>query len=562
MKKRIFFFLALVSVISLTVGFRGLRDYIFADDLDTSVDVGNSAPSFDVNPQEKYDSDELDPTDVGDDVTFEATGTDENDDDYYLAVCQTDAVTATNGGVPTCDAGTWCVSGATATDVEASCSYTALQGDAETNEWYAFVCDGDSDDAKCSSSDQGTGAPTGAESPFHVNHPPVFNAISNDSPLDPGEDVTWSTDVSTTDPDTGDTVRLFVCKTSDGVEPNSPECVGGSSNRWCMSAGVSDNPSCSYTVPIPTDDQSYDAWVYLADQHFLEATGVNEGSESDFTVNNVAPVNSDISINSGSDITLSNPQSTTNVTVQATVTDNNGCEDVVSSTFGLYRSSYTFAACDGTGGNANYCYPDQEGSAGATCTGSTDADAVYSATVPLQYHADPTVADTEYPSDTWLVTVESTDEAIEDEDEIGTGVEMNTFLSYSVSSSINYGSLSVGDTIDPLTITTTTTATGNVGLDQDQSGDDMCTDYPACSEGVIAVGYQKYALSSSTAYADGTALTDSATEVELNCPKTTVTASPETKLVYWGISVPSGTPSGSYSGVDTLVAAVGESGNW
>ncbi|MGI5828125.1 MAG: hypothetical protein ACOX6V_03865 [Patescibacteria group bacterium] len=146
---------------------------IKAETVTTNVTVGNTAPTFTAGPAENPVSSATTPTNVGSDVTFEATANDANGENYYLAICKTDAVTAVNGGAPTCDGGAWCVSSATASDAEATCSYTALQGDVESNDWYAFVCDG-SAAAACSTSSQGSGD---SGSPFKVNHAPIFNTI-------------------------------------------------------------------------------------------------------------------------------------------------------------------------------------------------------------------------------------------------------------------------------------------------------------------------------------------------------------------------------------------------
>jgi hypothetical protein len=105
--------------------------------------------------------------------------------------------------------------------------------------------------------------------------------------------------------------------------------------------------------------------------------------------------------------------------------------------------------------------------------------------------------------------------------------------------------------------TTTITATGNVGLDEELSGTDMTS-----GGNTIGVAYQKYALAGSTAYASGTALSTSGTEAELNCLKTTVSGTPATKNTWWGLEIPAGTVSGSYSGTNTIIAIKGETANW
>jgi len=47
-------------------------------------------------------------------------------------------------------------------------------------------------------------------------------------------------------------------------------------------------------------------------------------------------------------------------------------------------------------------------------------------------------------------------------------------------------------------------------------------------------------------------LADPGIEVELNCPKTTVTGSPASTSTYWYLHVPTGQAVGTYTGLDTI----------
>ncbi len=537
--------------------------WVNADTSDTSVTVGNAAPTFTVAVAESPASDTTTPTNAGSNVTFVATAADSNNENYYLAICKTNSVTPVNGSAPTCGGGNWCISTATTSSSQSTCSYTTLDGDSESNVWYAFVCDGNSSAASCSTASQGSGS---SGSPFNVNHRPVFNALSNNSPRNPGQDITWSTNSSTLDNDstgTADTVKLVICKTT-GL--SAGDCDGGASDRWCDSGFVASNPSCSYSIPIPTVDQSNNAYAYLVDSHNFGATGVNQGGSTSYTVSNVAPVVSSVLLNGGGDITLTEG-TTTSVGLTATVTDNNGCTDILQTYASLYRTAINYAGCnivDNT--NANYCYPVVECTqvvAGNTCDGASDSSVGYTCTFTVQYHADPTDATTQYPTDSWTGTIFSTDEILNSNVADSSPVEMLSLIAYDVTSAIGYGSLGAGDSNDPLSITTVYTATGNVGLDAELSGSQMCTNYPTCSGGTpIAVGQQKYAFAALTAYSSGTALTGTPTERELNVLKTTITGSPQTKTAYWGLEVPLGTVSGSYTGLNVLGALRSEPLEW
>ena len=169
-----------------------------------------------------------------------------------------------------------------------------------------------------------------------------------------------------------------------------------------------------------------------------------------------------------------------------------------------------------------------------------------------------------YPTENWLDTIKAIDNnSASGYTTVGAGVEVNSLTAFDITSSLAFGNLGAGQSNDPLDKTVTTTATGNVGLDQEHSGSaNMCTDYPACSGGTpIGVAYQKYSLASSTAYASATALSTTPAEVELNVPKP-ISATPVTKNTWWGILIPTGTQPGTYSGVNTITAVKGETANW
>jgi len=530
------------------------RFQVNAESITTSVTVGNSAPTFTVGPAENPASSTTSPTNVGSNVTFQATATDANNNNYYLIVCFSNSVTPGSGAAPTCGATTYCTSTSTVSGAQASCSRTALAGDPASNTWYAFVCDGIASGSACSTANQGSGD---SGSPFIVNHAPTFSNPANNSPVNPGGTVTWTSTAS--DPDSN-TVMLLVCKTS-GITGNT--CTGGA---WCTSSLVSSNPSCNYSVPSVNPDGSNNAYVYIIDQFNFPSTSGSQGGNVPFTINNVAPTVSAVTINGGSAIDLVE-SSTKSVTLTATISDNNSCSGEISTVYGyVYRSGITYTGCDTAGeANNNYCYPEISCSVvGGTCSGTTDASADYTCTVNLQYYADPTDVNTLYPTETWLDTIKAIDNnSASGNTTVGAGVEVNSLTAFDITSSLAFGNLGAGQSNDPLDKTVTTTATGNVGLDQEHSGSaNMCVDYPTCAGGTpIGVVYQKYALASSTAYTSATALSTTPTEVELNVPKP-INATPVTKNTWWGILIPTGTQPGTYSGVNTITAVKGETANW
>lgn len=552
-----FISLAAVTVVWLVGSKLELESPVWAETVSTSANVGNSPPAFTAGPAESTASTAASPTNEGTGVTFQATANEPNSENYYLAVCKTNSITAVDGSAPTCGGGAWCVSTSTADDAQATCTHTTVDGDAQVNAWYAFVCDANATASECSAASQGTGD---SGSPFNVNHDPSFTVIvddggsGSDTGANPGGTMTFTATASDPDNDTSqDTVKLVVCADNSGATATG--CTG---TQICASSSVASNPTCNIAIDAVEPDTTVNYYSYVFDSHnFASGSNSRDGS---YVINNVAPVVSAVTLNSGGNITLTEG-TTTNVAVTATVTDNNSCQDISTVETSVYRSAITYANCDTDAeDNNNNCYAQVTCSVvGGSCTGNTDASANYTCTVALQFHADPTVASTLYDAQNWLNTVNAIDDdASTGNTELASGVEVNTLTAMDITAAINYGSLDVGQSNDPLDKITTVTATGNVGLDQELSGTDL-TDGDA---GVIPVANQKYALAASTSYASATSLSGSATEVELNCQKTTTTGAPATKDTYWGILIPASVPPGPYSGMNTVSAVLGETAGW
>jgi uncharacterized delta-60 repeat protein len=156
----------------------------------TTLGISNQPPAFTAGPSDGGSS-AATPTNVGSNVTFTATASDPNGDNYYVAICKTAAITPHNGSAPTCDGGSWgsvggsTVSGSPITPI----TYTTLASDPESNVWYAYACDGNGISDNCSAYAQGSGA-TG--SPFYVNHAPSLGTVAigptcgSTASIDPG----------------------------------------------------------------------------------------------------------------------------------------------------------------------------------------------------------------------------------------------------------------------------------------------------------------------------------------------------------------------------------------
>ena len=579
-------FLVVFSVVSLE--FR--VPTVSADDVITSVRVLNTPPVWTTDAQEEYESSTTIPTNVGTSSQWIATGTDSNGENYYLLICKTgSAPTANSGAAPTCNGGisnTWALSPSTASGSQARAATTTLEAFPESNAWFAWICDGNGSLAQCNATaKQGTGS---TASPFIVNHPPVFNTVSNDGPVNPGAVITWTTAALDTDTLTTNTVRLLVCKAADFSATTGACGVGGT---WATSTLQASNPATSTTISIPFQDNTYSAFVYVVDAFGLGATSTRQGSNSSFVVNNVAPSVSAATVSlvdprTGTNLTLFNPAATSGpFYVQFQVSDDNSCLNSASTreidvaTTSVYRSGVGQASCQTSAHyNSNSCYPSASPytnfvctQGGGTCSGATDTSATWTCTYSFWYNADPTDTSTPWTAENWKGSVQVTDDdgRLSPIAESTTGSnDVVSFLAFDVpSTSVYFGALQPGDQNDPLSTTTNMLAIGNIGLDQDIYGDTMCTTWSApdsCdTNGIsatndITIGNQKVATSSvaytaSLAYA----LTGSTspTSLSINIPKTTATATPQQKDTYWGIKIPNTlTVAGDYRGQDTITA--------
>lgn len=577
---------------------------VSADNVTTSVYVLNTPPLWTVDAEEQTASATTTPTNAGSAVTWIATATDSNNDDYYLLICKTSATpTANSGAAPNCGGGIsnqWAVSALTASAAQATVSTTTKETfpfQNESNDWYAWVCDANASLAQCNATYKQTNGTLSKASPFVVNHPPYFTAVANNSPVDPGGTITWTTTAS--DPDSlggSDTIRLLVCKLNDFT---GTAC--GPGGAWATSTLTASNPSTSTVITIPAQDKVYAAYVFVVDDNDLAATSSFQANNSQFTVNNVAPVVTQSSVtlvdpvHSSTTIQLSVPHSTSGpYWVTGQIVDNNSClnsssgNEISSISAAVYRSGIASTSCRVSGDyNSNNCYPQASPLTNfsctqdtASCTGATDTNITFTCTFSLWYNADPTDAGAQYENQTWGAQVQATDDnalqSLFASSTSGSKV-LESFLAFDVpETSIAYGGLQPSQqSPDPLSTTTSLLAYGNVGLDQTVHGDTMCPTWSSAdscdTNGVdptndIPVTNQKVATSSiNYASSFAYALSGSTTPVSvgIHVPKTTSTSSPQSKNNYWGIAIPGTiTVAGSYTGQNTITAVTSNSSNW
>jgi len=572
----------------------------------TKLTVLNTPPSFVVNAYEVTESSTSTPTNSGDNIEWTALGNDTNGAPYFLLVCDTNATPTPNAAAdsgslgtaaPECGGGVqWGVSASVPSDSYATVSTTTTESApfSESNDWYAWVCDDDPSNPRCNAIPvQGVSATN--SSPFNVNSRPVFSAFANNGPVDPGGLLTFSS--TSSDPDSvdeQDNLFLVVCSSNSDYDVNTNTCANDVIATTTLTNVLSD-ASAAYTLAAIVQDDTYPAYGYIVDTHGHEAAA--NPIQANFDVNNVAPtvLSGDISLNGGTDISLSEPGGeTTGFTLDFTLRDANSCENVSAGAeitgynVSVFRSGVGTTTCDTTAANydPNNCYPSGVGAgtwnlsctATTTCSGPTQDNIDYSCTFPLWFVADPTDFGPNTPAalevQNWTAAVSG----IDDNSATGTlsttssPVELNSLSALQIlSNDIAYGGIEPGSDSGNLTATSTLENIGNTGLDQEARGEDMCGGFSVgspCEESAtstIPADQQKFA-SSSILYANPSAIVMSSSsdqEVELDVLKTTATSTPQQGTTYWGIAVPGTIElAGSYTGLNTFTARTAEAIDW
>ena len=267
------------------------------------------------------------------------------------------------------------------------------------------------------------------------------------------------------------------------------------------------------------------------------------------TLPNYYPVVSAVSI-SPNPITLTG-YPTTPVSVNAAITDYNGCTDITggTTTIMLYREGVTSSSCltgSGNGVSTNLnCYTASAFTASSSCVNSSINTTT---TFGVYYFAQATDASSSYPSDTWNGTVifKGLGNATGSADS-NVSTSLQTVLAMTITtSSLNYGSIAAGYNTTSTNQTTGVNNAGNCTTTIQVAGQTLLA-----SSGVsLAVSPQRWNTSAFIFPGASTALTASSspvTLVVLTAPTSTASSS-YTQTTYWGLQVSSGTPMATYNG--------------
>lgn len=562
----------------------------------TTLTVLNTPPQWTVLAFEETESSTNTPTNSGNQIAWTGTATDSNGQPYFLIVCSSSATpTARSNQSPYCNATSslWAVSASTTSGTQARAATTTTEVSPynETNVWYAWVCDYDVVNPRCNNiASQGLSATN--SSPFHVNRRPLFTNFYNNGPRDPGQTITFSS--TSSDPDSvggDDFITLHVCNLND-FSTTTRACGAGGTIASTTASSTTDNATALYTLPSVIQDQTYNGFGFIIDQHGHTASGGSQGSNPGFAVNNVAPTvaGGSITLNGGLNISLSNPAGqTTGFPLAVTISDANSCltaastSEIVSTVVSVFKSSIGSTTCNGSAGayNPNNCYTSGSATStwnlsctasSTTCGGPTDPTVDWTCTFPLWFLADPTDSSSPFATASWTAAVAGVD----NNNATGTltsgtnFVDLLTFPALSLlTAEIPYGALEPGSAPGPLTASTTIQAVGNAGLDQNLEGESMCTTFsignecPASATSTVAESNQRFSTSS-VAFASGTILSSTTPfQLELNVRKSTSTSAFAEGRTFWGISVPGSiTLAGAYTGLNTFMAVVSEPGEW
>ncbi|MBS3903624.1 MAG: hypothetical protein KGZ30_04620 [Anaplasmataceae bacterium] len=270
---------------------------------------------------------------------------------------------------------------------------------------------------------------------------------------------------------------------------------------------------------------------------------------SSVTVGNAAPTVSNVVLNGGSTIVLT-PNATTAITVSFRINDPNGCEDVIvngNTTSTVFRSGVG-SACSASNLSCYIISTTTSNCSGNAST--TDATTTFG----IYYFADSTNgASSSYDAQDWVAHVAARDATGATSSATSTHRELNVLTAIELSTtSISYGSISAGSDTGSTNQSVTSTNAGNSSTTLRLHASSTL----ASGANSIATSSQRYSTSSFTYAGTSTALTDTVTTVSgfLITSPTSTASSSYSRATLWGLAVPGGTPTGTYTGSTIFTA--------
>ncbi len=336
----------------------------------------------------------------------------------------------------------------------------------------------------------------------------------------------------------------------------------GDDNHAFLVANGGQRESSSQTAAISVSSEQYVDLEYAVQALTAASSSIvycfritNAGTSTDFVYTNyatvalsganLAPSVSAVSLNHGNAITMT-VNTTTQVDVNFTVTDLNGCGDVFYNgnvTTTVFRSGVTSACA----ANTLNCYISVSTSTN-NCPSATTTTSTANATITLgiYYFAQATDASSSFVAEDWDAEVRARDQAGATSTANATNRELNTTVGIDVTpATTTYGALPINTNTGSVNQTTTVSNVGNASTTLKVSGIAMCS-----GSNCIATSSQHYATSTFTFGGLEQLLSDVDTVVSgfvLTAPTSTTAVQSNT---YWGFSAPGGSVVGDYTGTN------------
>ncbi len=260
---------------------------------------------------------------------------------------------------------------------------------------------------------------------------------------------------------------------------------------------------------------------------------VNSSETTTFEVQNDVPDPSGVSLNGGTDITVSSGANTT-VIGTATISDLNGYTDISSVTGYLFFTDAGVGIADNNSKHyTSGCASNSDGS------GNTVS---YNCSFNVSHYAIPTDAGSNQSASNWTFRIAPLDSQ-------GTGtngsavVDLNTLAAFTISPTVvNFGELGLGANTTNLNQQVNVTNLGNVGLDILLSGTNL-----SCNVSSISVSFLEY-NSTPFSYGSGTDLLESDVELDLDSSAGTEQEPEPLQTTYYGLGIPAIAVGGSCNG--------------
>lgn len=273
------------------------------------------------------------------------------------------------------------------------------------------------------------------------------------------------------------------------------------------------------------------------------------------TASATTPVISSLTLNGGNNISLV-PNGSTIVNVTGVISDSLGYSDITTITGKVFRTGVWNYATNDCTANINNCYT-LSGCALSSCAGNS---CNISCSTNIYSNADSTDHSNNYmySHESWRAFLRVADLLVN----VGYGFSpdnttnvLETVALTTNTSSVGYGGLMAGANSGSTNQQVIVNNVGNRPFDLSINATDMCRDYPTCSGSYqkIPVANQRYSLTSFT-YPGGKALSVSTDNVLLRDAKPTDYPSNSSKTIFFGMAVPSGLPTASYSGAINIAA--------